>query len=499
MPSQPTYRTPQRINPYARTKPLLLLAPGASDPPMVSAHQRLYGHNIVNKKLVTWGHGLSNDWDEVPRPQRVTSRGPVDIAATGFDKVWGRTTSPFYCPHETYNGHPFNPLVLRLGGTFEGGIADYYHAIDHPCAFKIVVPPLKERRLLVSWEDRLEYHGEHQEEPIDNFDSTPPSSQGSSSSSTSVGSTLSSSSSSVISRLAVQAMLDPSPRYSCGGPVALFSPTPAGKGTPLANVPGPLSFYRRSVAEARKLADISMMEYLHQIDKSGVLEDDPSSHPAWDAGNPHTVLHIYDQRLYPRCLERTYNHLQFVYKPLGQAVRQLNCALGLPYGDYATLVRSTRSCHCCKSHFSLYGYNDHRKEGRCSNHPDLEEVEECDMPEPVFRFRSLRNNQLPRKIGETLDTSIGSALLEWNSRLGVPADVWMAVSTAIFHCKDCDLVRSFPAHLLHLDDDGACADPGQEPIIRGRGVQGGQGGSASGSGSSSSSSTSTGSGSSSSG
>jgi hypothetical protein len=215
-----------------------------------------------------------------------------------------------------------------------------------------------------------------------------------------------------------------------------------------------------------------------------VLED-PTLHPAFNADDPHPILQLYDQRIYTNCLDRTFNHLEYVYTAIGQLIRDMNSVIGIPYGDYAVLIRSTRSCKCCLNHFSPEGYEAHRRDGRCMNHPDLQTsecavaicvcvslnthsivVEECEAfdGEGVIRFRSYRDDKQPEFAGETIDTPVGAALLEWNSRLGLPCDVWMMVSTAIIHCTSCDLVRSFPAHTLHLDASGSCTDPGQALI-----------------------------------
>jgi hypothetical protein len=54
------------------------------------------------------------------------------------------------------------------------------------------------------------------------------------------------------------------------------------------------------------------------------------------------------------------------------------------------------------------------------------------------------------------------AYLEWNSRFGVPLDVWVLISTGVIHCPVCDLVRTHPGHAAHLDiRSGFCADVGQ--------------------------------------
>jgi hypothetical protein len=61
-----------------------------------------------------------------------------------------------------------------------------------------------------------------------------------------------------------------------------------------------------------------------------------------------------------------------------------------------------------------------------------------------IQLRSFHDNKRPEFRGETLDSPVGVALLEWNSRLGVPTDVWIAASTAVVHCTSCDLTRVFP-------------------------------------------------------
>lgn len=62
----------------------------------------------------------------------------VDLAASGFCKVWGKNTSPIFCPHTVTrpDGMTYDPLVLALSGNHESGVADFYRALDHRCTFK---------------------------------------------------------------------------------------------------------------------------------------------------------------------------------------------------------------------------------------------------------------------------------------------------------------------------------------------------------------------------
>jgi hypothetical protein len=165
------------------------------------------------------------------------------------------------------------------------------------------------------------------------------------------------------------------------------------------------AYYRLDVADARKQSstlfylllylnhlltcpsDIDLMAYIQEITAfcsvNGRLTiillssqlhpalDDPTLHPAWDPDAPPIPLRLYDERLYANCQDATNTHLHFLYKPLGQAIRDMNTVLGIPYRDYATFVRSSQVCVGCMNHFSPDGYEHHRRDGLCTNHPDL--------------------------------------------------------------------------------------------------------------------------------
>ncbi|KAJ7501345.1 hypothetical protein B0H11DRAFT_2373477 [Mycena galericulata] len=470
------------------------LVPPPSTGWLSDAFHALARLNIEGGKLCTWKHGLDNTWVEVPRPQRVTSKGAVDLAASGFRKIWPKDKSPFFCPHTRANGEPYKPLVLRLDGLYNGGTTDYFQADylgtstqltqkeistngeitagqtsvqgkrrcgenigggmddsgerwhgakawnasdSQPVEITRVLSrwlSLRSRKPITWFPGRIEkeQNGELNEDehdqdneqdgrtssssPISSFPtSTPPSSIASNSST--------SSDSSSISHLAVEAMLNPDPR------------------TVLELPRRPKPFFSLGVANARKTADIDAMEYTHQIDTSGVLAEDPSSHLAWNTNNPHQLLRVYDKRIYPHCLSRTFDHLQFLYKPLGQAIRALNSPLGIPYADYASIVRSTVSCEGCLLQFLPEGYNAHIDNGHCTNHPDLVLVDVCEPTQATIRLRSFRNGRRPEKVQETLDTPVAAALLEWNSRIGIPTDVTAFASVRL---KPFNWVPKFP-------------------------------------------------------
>ncbi|KAJ7359924.1 hypothetical protein DFH08DRAFT_1039256 [Mycena albidolilacea] len=465
-----------RYHPYPRQRARQPPRDPVEDARLITAHQELKVMNIDEQKLCTYNHS-TNSWVEIVRPQRVSSKKAIDIAASGLNKEWGKYTSPFFCPHLRRGGLRFDPLILTLNTRLDGQVLDFYRALDHECTFSIVVPKIKPRVTLLTLltrEEQLQFQAEqHYEDDEDDNDLDRSSTQASSSSTqassstqvlasssqdfttpsvfsptavspvSSMSSILHPPSSPSIAKLALQAMKSPHTRFS--GPKKM---TP-GRPTPLATRPWALrSYYSHDVAEARKTSDVFIMEFTHEHSAYDLFSNDPTCHLAWDPDQPPLPLQLYHKEIYTGCLEHTFRHLLFLYRSLGQVIRGMNSTLGVPFCDYASLVR----------------YEQHRLEGRCTNHPDLSLIEPCDTFNGRIRGRSFMNGEQPQFRGETLDTPIGAALLEWNSRLGVPADVWMLVSTAVVHCAVCDLTRSFPAHRLHLDDDGACADPGQAMI-----------------------------------
>ncbi|KAJ7862492.1 hypothetical protein B0H14DRAFT_3444675 [Mycena olivaceomarginata] len=338
-----------------------------------TAFHELRKMNIRDLRICTYNHVLQS-WEEVPRPQYISCGKAVDYAVSGFKKAWKE-------------GLPYEPLVLLLAGLHEGGVADYYyHALDHDCSFHVVIPPLRERRILNTWEDREKFEAEQrcrQEEDVDEGDPIQDSSsQGEQDPIQEF--TSDSTKPPTIARLALQAIESPHPRASAIGFLDLVLCEP--------------------LVRLRLRSPVAREQVLNQITVYALVID-PTLHPAFNADDPHPILQLYDQRIYTNCLDRTFNHLEYVYTAIGQLIRDMNSVISIPYGDYAALIHSTRSCKCCLNHFSPEGYEAHRRD-RCTNHPDLQTIEEYDVfdGEGVIRFRSYRDDKRPEFAGETIDT-----------------------------------------------------------------------------------------------
>ncbi|KAJ6451965.1 hypothetical protein C8R45DRAFT_1113304 [Mycena sanguinolenta] len=373
-------------------------------------------HKINGRDGNIWGYEHSSClWKEIHRPKRTVGNSgkQKDIAASGLVKAWGYK-SPVFCPHRRQSGLPWEPLVIRLSQPHEGEFIDYMKAIDHECSF------------------RTELEGTEDEEEDQSPQPSDSSSQSSSrvaasSSQTSVssGDGGEPSSSSMILFLASKAMVAPLPRY------------PGMRGT--------FRIDRQSATAKAFYKYTNLMDRVHQLVMSGLVKEDPAYHPAWDANNPSTILQVYDQRIYPQCLDRTNSYSDLAYGPIGRGIQDLSSVQGLTFDGYAALVRVSVLCDGCSNSFSPDGYKHHRVNGICTNHHDLLSVSACQESQDAIRLRSYRLDDQGEEIypdwrGHTQDTAIGAALREWNSRLGVPTDVWILVSTAVVVCEHCDLV-----------------------------------------------------------
>ncbi|KAF7968245.1 hypothetical protein HWV62_31535 [Athelia sp. TMB] len=80
-------------------------------------------------------------------------------------------------------------------------------------------------------------------------------------------------------------------------------------------------------------------------------------------------------------------------------------------------------------------------------------------PRELVEFHPSSNPSPPQETFE--DSMITRALLEWNSRIGIPQDAWDTVATARVQCRGCDRVRSFDGDAMHRDVDGLplCGGP----------------------------------------
>ncbi|KAJ7128415.1 hypothetical protein C8R44DRAFT_732756 [Mycena epipterygia] len=180
------------------------------------------------------------------------------------------------------------------------------------------------------------------------------------------------------------------------------------------------SRYSTYIYEARKKADLSLIKQCYDAEQSGLYDMHPGQHVAYpEPGVPtHRLLEPYNDLLYPGSLNHTYQELRFFNTKIGDALRALNSTLGLTV----------------------------RPQPTSPPHRDLSK-------QVLDPSKQLDNS------AEFLDTPVAGTLLEWNSRLGIPTDVWAVVSTATTRCSSCRYIRTFHAHTAHLHPiTGLCND-----------------------------------------
>ncbi|KAJ6606861.1 hypothetical protein B0H10DRAFT_1956763 [Mycena sp. CBHHK59/15] len=99
--------------------------------------------------------------------------------------------------------------------------------------------------------------------------------------------------------------------------------------------------------------------------------------------------------------------------------------------------------------------------GCCTNTPRLDDIPAWNLPASFvvqFEDRDYPAGAKPPTPIEFFDTSFSVAWSEWNSRIGVPEDVWAIFSTAHQMCRDCGLIRTFEADQAHRDKNNMCMD-----------------------------------------
>ncbi|KAF5353019.1 hypothetical protein D9757_012736 [Collybiopsis confluens] len=224
------------------------------------------------------------------------------------------------------------------------------------------------------------------------------------------------------------------------------------------------SFFTAATAERRASYDREQVKLLTSAFCAGVFEDFPALHPAYFLSKVPAILAPYDPAV--NSGTRTFNHLQYLETAIGKVIRAANSNLGATPTAYRELLSLSQSCGVCLAVYSPDGYQAHVENNdsgpRCQNTPGCPPVSEHQivvvdpkhLPERTFL-----NNQQPA-FGDSIDSALGRPFLEWNSKLGIPADVWAMVSTAVIACEACKLVRTFAADKAHRAIDGFCMDPG---------------------------------------
>ncbi|KAJ7255145.1 hypothetical protein C8J57DRAFT_1236206 [Mycena rebaudengoi] len=370
---------------------------------------------LLNENLTssvpTYDH-FRRCWGFIPLPQRTTSSGTVDITPTGLRSMYnsaGAPSSEVYCPHMDKKGSRFLGATIRVDGDYNGRKATYFQCSkDHKCDFKILVrtkPTARKSEVLTTW-DQIQRFNDRKE--VEDNGAMPP-------------------------KTATQD--DPRrPFHSVSSQRSPPTPRHATSAKPTLR-----PFFQTSVALARADSDHDLISRLQEEQYQGRYRRSPDNHPlaGEHEGNLPYVMQAYDQNRHPDCSARTFSNLQFFTTELGFCIRRFVSTIGITLSDFSNIIRHCTGCRVCCCTFSFDGYNAHIQDGHCRNlvQGPLEELPTVAKfrPPPLavttFTRRTYYKNQEPAHSEEALDSPTALALLEWNSPLGIPTDMWMTICT----------------------------------------------------------------------
>ncbi|KAK0442451.1 hypothetical protein EV421DRAFT_1904219 [Armillaria borealis] len=198
------------------------------------------------------------------------------------------------------------------------------------------------------------------------------------------------------------------------------------------------------VAWQRALADETLIRTVEKSHSIGFYDRCPFLHPV--SAPIHPVLYPYDKEFNPAGEDlRAAHQQQFYDSNIGRVIQGFHSSCGLWRHEWEWLLRNCTECEACTCVFSVDGYNAHIENGVCENWMNLVQV----FPKPP-----LKPLHPPCMKELNPDEHLGwrpvrAAWLKWNSRIGIPRDVWAVISTARSLCECCGRIRSFPAHEVH--------------------------------------------------
>ncbi|KAJ7661095.1 hypothetical protein B0H17DRAFT_1144798 [Mycena rosella] len=381
----------------------------------------------------------------------------VPVAASGFPKV--PDLQPPRCPHifPPAQQH-YSQMALHLNKVYDGtGIkGNFFRADSHHCGFFVLIPDLEEykSKYITTQEAKDEFDNlngfDDDDANLDPFGPDPSHSSLSSSSPATSSAHASSPSTSISSEQEVELYLlngDPRMPRPSDSPPALSGPFKP--------------FFNKRVAKARSTVDLQLIADVVGFDKNDFYKNYPHLHPLTEKP-PVAVMRTYDQETATGCLIRAFSNLEHIDSHLSRALREFNSLIGIPAGTWKAIVGNATTCSCCLCSFSFDGYNSHINQGRCSMVPAMEKVlvPRRNAPHTPLAVRTYPHDYRIPLLEDFMETPTGVAFTEWNSRIGVPLDVWMLLSTAGVECETCHLRRSWEGHRAHFGEDNSCNDPG---------------------------------------
>ncbi|KAJ3760419.1 hypothetical protein EV360DRAFT_81213 [Lentinula raphanica] len=392
-------------------------------------------------------------WDKWREPFRALVSGALTtISPPSYEGIPGYKGP--VCPHILNPFLSIEDCTMVVKVSRSRGVNRYTFLAPHPgCEFQMNIPYYGRQRIEAELQGSDSEDGEETDQMYSSFLSFS-SSQSSSASIEEVESSLvrgvhtsSGSSASFPGHLSSN---------SSSGSSSLF--TPQGTSTPLQPIEGRPD---NTVVDRDLVVDITLAF------NRGIFRDFPRFHPAYSLESQSLgVLAAYHHS--NNNGELTYDNMQFFDSTVGRLIRDVNTTLGAKPASFKYLISLSCTCAVCLCEYSPDGFAAHNENGegspRCRNTPGFPAVPDrraIEVDETRLIRRTFLDGQHPA-FRDDSDSALGRPWLEWNSALGIPADVWAVIKTGVVVCQTCHLVRTFNADRIHRASDGSCMDLGQE-------------------------------------
>ncbi|KAG6901100.1 hypothetical protein C0995_000745, partial [Termitomyces sp. Mi166 len=321
------------------------------------------------------------EWVPWQRPIRfLLHGGTTEVVASAFERA---PYEPPQCPHVHEHNHN---MTLHLKKRYKINCeVDFFRATGHVCDFTVVIPSLNEPIvtqdlvMIAEQMDDLNHLATPYLSPSEAEVSellmlkqllTPPSS-----------SNVATKYRDYFKDIIIDTRVSPA-LYMPTKPFAGSRPHPK---KPVASSSNVQPFFEKTVTDAR------------------AKSTHPWSHPAASLETTHHILEPYDERIFPGCLARTFEHLQYVSSDIGTVVQELNSTLGVPLSAINTIVKYAITCPACQCTFSIDGFNAHLADKRCRN---------CTSTKEGHKLILHRFTEAPAEAMEFIDTPIGAAFME---------------------------------------------------------------------------------------
>ncbi|KAK0487973.1 hypothetical protein IW261DRAFT_1559018 [Armillaria novae-zelandiae] len=200
-------------------------------------------------------------------------------------------------------------------------------------------------------------------------------------------------------------------------------------------------YFSRAVAIRRATSNKKLIETVEWHYENGIYNCHPEMHPI----NMQLLPHYMAWYTSAKAVQA---NLQFFDSPIGQHICLLLSSAGLVPASLYRLLHENKQCPACHCAFSIDGFNTHLDyDGTCRNwHERILGksiyVSICSplisstlvMPAQTVKCNGDRQRlNIPIIDSPNLWSPLGVAWHEWNSRVGVPQDVWAVISTGNVH------------------------------------------------------------------